>query len=285
MESSPCPLAAIPHVGTTTSIPMAIILIFLGFGTIVGILAGLLGVGGGAVLVPILNFVLPYDGVEPSMVHHMALGTSMASIVFTSISSARSHNQRGTIPWNIVLGLTPGILAGTFGGTFVVASIPGLQLKIIFAVFLAYTSFQMIMDLKPKASFHLPGMVGLFIAGLVIGLVSSFVGIGGGALTIPFLIMCNIPMINAIGASAAVGFPLAVSGALGYVYNGLGNSMLPEYSFGFVYLPALLGLVITSMIFAPYGVKLSHSLPVKTLKRCFGIMLLLVTARMVATII
>lgn len=261
------------------------VLIFLGFGVIVGILAGLLGIGGGAVLVPILNFVLPYDGINPEIVHHMALATSMASIMFTSVSSARSHNQHGTVPWHVVKGLTPGILAGTLGGTFIVAGIPGTPLKIVFAIFLAYTAFQMIKDIRPKASFHLPGTLGLLAAGLVIGIISSFVGIGGGALVIPFLVMCNVPMINVIGASAALGFPIAVAGTIGYVYNGLGNPLLPDYSLGFVYLPALFGLVCTSMILAPYGARLSHTLPVKTLKRCFGIMLLLVTARMVYTVI
>ncbi len=263
---------------------MLSLFVYLAFGAFVGILAGLLGVGGGAVMVPILNFILPFDGINPAEVHHMALATSMACIMFTSISSARSHNQHGTVPWGIVKTMTPGLLAGTLSGTFMVSLIPATPLKVIFAVFLTYTAFQMIMDLKPKASFRLPGTVGLVAAGLFIGLVSSFVGIGGGALTIPFLLMCNVPVINVIGASAAIGFPIAVAGTLGFVINGLGNSALPAYSLGFVYLPALAGLVCTSMLCAPYGVKLSHSLPVKTLGRCFGIMLLIVAARMAYTI-
>lgn len=260
------------------------VLIFLAFGVFVGILAGLLGVGGGAVLVPILNVMLPYDNIDPSIVHHMALATSMGSIAFTSISSARSHNQHGTVPWHIVKAITPGILVGTLGGTFIVAGISATPLKIIFAIFLGYTAIQMIMDIRPKASFHLPGTAGLVAAGLVIGVVSSFVGIGGGALTIPFLVMCNVPMINVIGASAALGFPIAVAGTIGYIYNGLGNPLLPSYSFGYVYLPALAGLAVTSIIFAPYGAKLSHALPVKILKRCFGVMLILVTVRIIYTV-
>lgn len=262
-----------------------IVVIFLAFGVGVGILAGLLGIGGGAVLVPILNFVLPFDGVNPEVVHHMALATSMGSILFTSISSARSHNQHGTVPWHIVKAMTPGLLLGTLGGTFLVAGIPATPLKVIFIIFLAYTAFQMIMGIKPKASYHLPGTPGLFAAGAGIGLVSSFVGIGGGALTIPFLVMCNVSMIKVIGASSAIGFPIALAGAIGYIVNGMNDPLLPPYSLGYIYLPALVGLVCTSMLFAPYGARLSHRLPVNTLKRCFGIMLLLVAGRMAYSIL
>lgn len=259
---------------------MLTVAIYLAFGVLVGILAGLLGIGGGVVLVPILNFTLPLEGVDLSVVHHMALATSLASIMFTSLSSARSHNKRGTVRWDIVKSMTPGLLLGTLAGTFVVTSIPTGPLKVVFAVFLAYTAAQMLLDFKPKASFHLPGAGGLILAGTFIGLVASFVGIGGGALIIPFLAMCNVPMISVIGASAAMGFPIALAGAAGFVINGLGHPALPPYSLGFVYLPALFGLVVTSMIFAPYGAKLSHALPVKTLKRFFGIMLLVMAARM-----
>jgi uncharacterized membrane protein YfcA len=261
------------------------VFVYLVFGVLVGLLAGLLGIGGGAVLVPILDFTLSFEGIDPSIIHHMALATSMASIVFTSISSARSHNKRGTVRWDIVKAMSPGLFLATLAGTFVVSGIPARPLKIIFAVFLIYTATQMILDLKPKASFHLPGTFGLALAGAVIGLVSSFIGIGGGALSIPFLVMCNVPMINTIGASAALGFPIAVAGSLGFALNGLGHAELPAASFGFIYLPALAGLVAASMLFAPIGVRLSHSLPVKTLKRCFGIMLFLVAARMVYSIV
>ena len=263
---------------------MLTIAIYLAFGVLVGILAGLLGIGGGVVLVPILDFTLPLDGISASVAHHMALATSMSSIMFTSLSSTRSHNKRGTVRWDIVKAMTPGLLAGTLAGTFVVSGIPTGPLKIIFAVFLTYTAVQMVLDIKPKASFHLPGPVGLVLAGTVIGVVSSFVGIGGGALIIPFLVMCNVPMINVIGASAAMGFPIALAGTAGFIINGLGNPALPTYSLGFIYLPALIGLVLTSMLFAPYGAKLSHTLPVKTLKRFFGIMLFAMAARMAYSI-
>lgn len=264
---------------------MLVIALHLVFGVIAGILAGLLGIGGGVVLVPILNFTLPLEGIDASVAHHMALATSMSSIMFTSLSSARSHNKRGTVRWDIVKTMTPGLLLGTLAGTFVVAGLPTGPLKIIFAVFLAYTGVQMILDFKPKASFHLPGPLGQILVAAFIGLVASFVGIGGGALIIPFLILCNVPMMNVIGASAAMGFPIALAGTAGFVINGMGHPGLPPYSLGFVYLPAMLGLVATSMLFAPYGARLSHSLPVKTLKRFFGIFLLLMAARMTYSIL
>lgn len=263
---------------------MLILGIYLAFGVVVGIMAGLLGVGGGVILVPILDITLPLEGIDASVAHHMALATSMGSIVFTSISSTRSHNKRGTVRWDIVKAMTPGLLLGTLGGTFVVSSIPTGPLKIVFAVFLTYTAIQMILDLKPRASFHLPGAVGLFLAGVFVGTVASFVGIGGGALIIPFLVMCNVPMINVIGASAAMGFPIALAGAVGFIANGWGNPALPPHSLGYVYLPALVGFVCTSMLLAPYGVKLSHSLPVRTLKRCFGVILLTMALRMAYSI-
>ncbi|MDL2210633.1 sulfite exporter TauE/SafE family protein [Desulfovibrio sp. OttesenSCG-928-O18] len=263
---------------------MITLVVYLVLGVFVGILAGLLGIGGGVILVPILDFTLPFENINATVIHHMALATSMASIMFTSLSSTRSHNKRGTVRWDIVKAMAPGLLIGTLAGTFVVSGIPTKPLKIIFAVFLTYTSIQMIMDLKPKASFHLPGKIGLLLAGLAIGTVSSFVGIGGGALIIPFLVMCNVPMINVIGASAAMGFPIAIAGTAGFIINGWGNQLLPDYSLGFIYLPALIGLVAASMLCAPLGVKLSHSLPVKTLKRCFGVILFAMAARMIYSI-
>ncbi|MCC8193279.1 MAG: sulfite exporter TauE/SafE family protein [Deltaproteobacteria bacterium] len=263
---------------------MYILAIYLAAGVIVGILAGLLGIGGGTVIVPILDITLPLQNVNFSVAHHMALATSMANIMFTSVTSARSHSKRGTVRWDIVKAMTPGLLIGTLGGTFVVSSIPTAPLKVVFCVFLTYTAVQRLMDIKPRASFHLPGTFGLFLAGTFVGVVASFVGIGGGVLIIPFLTMCNVPLINTIGASAAMGFPIAVAGTAGFIYNGWGHAALPEYSLGFVYLPALAGLVVASMLVTPYGVKLSHSLPVKTLKRCFGVLLLAMAARMAYSI-
>lgn len=264
---------------------MVAVAVYLVLGVFVGIMAGLLGVGGGVVIVPVLSISMVYEGVNDSVIHHMALATSMGSIMFTSVSSALSHNRRGTVRWDIVKAMTPGLLLGTLAGTFIVSGIPAKPLKIVFAAFLTYTATQMILDLKPKAAFRLPGPIGLLIAGACIGLFASFVGIGGGLLITPFLLACAVPMLNTIGASAAMGFPIAVAGTIGFIYHGWGNPALPEYSLGFIYLPALVGLVITSMLAAPYGARLSHVLPVRTLKKCFGVILAVVAVRMIYSVL
>ena len=264
---------------------MLTLAIYLFFGTIAGVFAGLLGVGGGTILVPILDFTLDMQKVSPAFAHHMALGTSMASIMFTSLSSARSHNKRGTVRWDVVKIMTPGLLAGTFLGSFVVSEIPTKPLKIIFATFLLYVAVQMILDFKPKASRQLPGIIGMTLYAVFVGVTSSFIGIGGGSLIIPFLVMCNMNMINVIGISAALGFPIALAGSLGFIVNGMGTPDLPPYSLGFVYLPALAGLVVASMLAAPLGVRLSHALPVKTLKRFFGCVLGSIALRMAYTLL
>lgn len=256
------------------------ILIYMVFGAFAGILAGLLGVGGGLVIVPILVYGLPLQGITEH-VQHMALGTSMASIIFTSLSSMRAHNARGTVMWPVVKSFTPGIIVGTFVGGSIAALMPTRPLGIIFVVFLSYVSMQMLLDIKPKASRQLPGPVGTAGAGGVIGFVSSFVGIGGGSLIIPYLTMCNTPMREAIGTSAAVGFPLAVAGAVSYIFNGWSVPGLPQYSFGFIYLPALAGIVVASMLTAPLGAKIAYKVPVSKLKRFFAIFLMFVAANMI----
>ncbi|MDR1241835.1 MAG: sulfite exporter TauE/SafE family protein [Deltaproteobacteria bacterium] len=249
-------------------------------GGFVGILAGLLGVGGGLVIVPVLLYTLPLQGVSEN-INHLALGTSLASIVFTSISSVRTHNKRGSVLWPAVLRFSPGIVAGTFAGGYVASLLSAKLLSVIFIIFLLYMSFQMFLDIKPKASRHLPGSAGLASAGAGIGFVSSFVGIGGGSMTVPFLTWCNIEMRAAIGTSAGVGFPIAISGALSYIVNGWGKAGLPEYSLGFIYLPALLGLVCASVLTTPIGAKIAYTISTAKLKRLFALLLFCMAVNMI----
>lgn len=256
------------------------ILIYLCCGAVVGILAGLLGVGGGTVIVPILIAIFPTQGVPAQYVQQMALGTSLASIMITSISSARAHNAKGAVKWNIVREITPGILLGTFCGGLVATHLPTMFLKIFFICFLFAISAQMISGKKPKASRNMPGAWGTASAGGVIGLLSSFVGIGGGSLSVPFMTYCNVPIHTAVGTSAAIGFPIAVAGALGYVVGGWNAPGLPSGCLGFVNLWALFGIAVASFITAPLGVKLSHSLPTKKLKISFAIFLILIALKM-----
>lgn len=256
------------------------ILIYLGCGAIVGVLAGLLGVGGGTVIVPILIAVFPAQGVLPQYVQQMALGTSLASIMITSISSARAHNAKGAVIWKIAREITPGILIGTFVGGLVATHLPVLFLKIFFICFLFAISAQMISGKKPKAAREMPGPAGTAAVGGVIGMVSSFVGIGGGSLSVPFMTYCNVDIHKAVGTSAAIGFPIAVAGALGYIVGGWNLPDLPSGCLGFVNLWALFGIAAASFITAPLGVKLSHSLPTKKLKISFAIFLILIALKM-----
>ncbi|MDY0001531.1 MAG: sulfite exporter TauE/SafE family protein, partial [Polyangia bacterium] len=172
------------------------------------------------------------------------------------------------------------ILLGTFGGAHLAAALSTMFLKAFFALFLLMVCAQMLLDLRPEASRALPGRAGVILVGGVIGLVSALVGIGGGTLSVPFMSYCNVAMRQAIGTSAAIGFPIAAAGTLGYVTSGIGAEGLPSLSLGYVYLPALAGVALGSVLTAPLGASLAHSIPVKTLKRCFGAFLLIVAARM-----
>lgn len=256
------------------------ILIYLGCGCIVGVLAGLLGVGGGTVIVPILAAVFPYQGVPPQYVQQLALGTSLASIMFTSISSARAHHARGAVQWDIFRNITPGILLGTFSGGLIAAHLPTLFLKIFFICFLFAISAQMISNYRPPATRHMPGRFGTACAGGVIGLLSSFVGIGGGSMSVPFMTYCGVPIHTAIGTSAAIGFPIAVAGALGYIVGGWNAPGLPSDCLGFVHLWALFGIAAASCLTAPIGAKISHNMPTGKLKRYFAAFLVLIALKM-----
>lgn len=259
--------------------------VFLACGAAAGVLAGLLGVGGGLVIVPMLSLVLPMLGTAPQHVQHLALGTSLASIIVTSVSSMRAHNSRGAVRWDIWKAITPGILLGTFFGGLTAAYVPANALKIFFVCFLYSVSIQMLLDLKPKPGRDLPGRAGIAGVGGIIGLTSSFVGIGGGTLSVPFMTFCNVPMRTAVGTSAAIGFPIAASGALGYVVGGWNAPDLPPTALGYVHTLAFAGLAAASFFTAPLGARLAHSLPVPTLKRGFAVFLLLVATRMLWSVL
>ncbi|MEK8089526.1 sulfite exporter TauE/SafE family protein [Thermithiobacillus plumbiphilus] len=256
------------------------ILLYLAAGAFAGLLAGLFGVGGGLVIVPVLSFIFAAEGFPEAQILHLALGTSLASILFTGFVSARAHDRRGAVNWRVLKGVTPGVLIGTFAGSALAAHLHSRPLAIFFIVFEFYVATQMLLGFRPRPERQLPGLWGLTLAGLVIGVVSSLVGIGGGTLSVPFLSWSNVSLPVAIGTSAAIGLPIALAGALGYALNGLGTAGLPDYSIGFVYLPALLGLVLASMLTAPLGARLAHRLPVLHLKRLFALLLYLLAIRM-----
>ncbi len=257
---------------------------YLLLGAFVGFFAGLLGVGGGGIMVPLLTTMFAAQGFPPEHMVHLALGTSMAAIVLTSIASLRAHHAHGAVRWDIVKGIAPGVLVGTFAGTFIAASVPTRPLAIFFACFMAYVSIQMILNVKPKPSRDLPGAAGLAGVGGVIGVISALVAIGGGSLSVPFMTWCNVKMQNAIGTSAAIGLPIALAGAAGYLINGWGGDGLPDWSLGYVFLPALLLISAVSTFTAPLGARLAHRLPVATLKKIFAGVLMALSAKMLHTV-
>ncbi len=260
-------------------------LVYAGIGGVAGVLAGLLGVGGGVVIVPMLVALFTTQHFAPASILHLAVGTSLASIVFTSISSLRAHHRRGAVDWQVVRRVTPGILAGTLAGSFVAAQLSGRLLKGFFVVFLYLIAIQLLLDARPKPSRQLPGATGMFGAGTVIGGVSSLVGIGGGSMSVPFLVWCNVSLPNAIGTSAAIGLPIALAGAVGYAASGLGTGALPAYSLGFVHLPALAGVAVVSVLTAPFGARLAHALPVSHIKKTFALLLAVMGTRMLTGVI
>lgn len=245
-----------------------------------GFVAGLFGVGGGMTLVPFMYMIFLAQGMPAEHVIHLSLGTSMATILLTSISSMRAHHAHGAVRWDIVKSFAPGLVIGTLSGSFLAAWVPTRPLAITFTAIVYYASLQMMLDYKPKPHRQLPGSAGMVATGTAIGAVSSLVAAGGGFLSIPFMVFCNVAIHNAVGTSAALGFPIAVAGTVGYVVSGMKATGLPEYSFGFIYLPAFIGVVTISFLMAPVGAKLAHRLPVKQLKRAFGGFLALLATKM-----
>jgi uncharacterized protein len=257
---------------------------YLGIGLAVGFLAGLLGIGGGMVMVPMLVFVFTAKGFPAQHMMHLALATALATIVFTSLSSVRAHHRHGGVDWPVARAMAPGILAGSLAAALAAGFIPTRPLAVFFTGFMFYAAAQMLVTFKPKATRELPGRAGLFAAGAAIGAISSMLAAGGAFLSIPFLAWCNLPLKRAIGTAAANGFPIALAGTVGYVAQGLRVHGLPEWSVGYVYLPALALIVAASMPMAPVGARLAHRLPVRQLRVVFALMLFALGLRMLANL-
>ena len=257
---------------------------YLAIGLTAGFLAGLLGVGGGMIMVPMLVFVYTAKGFPAEHMMHLALATSMATIVFTSFSSVRAHHSHKAVDWPVARAMAPGLVFGALAATLVSGFVPTRPLAIFFTAFMFYAAIQMFFEAKPKPSRLLPGAAGLFGVGAAIGAISSVLAAGGAFLSIPFLVRCNVPLKRAVGTAAANGFPIALAGSAGYVLNGMRIDGLPEGSLGFVYLPALALIVAASMPMAPLGARLAHRLPVKQLRIAFALMLFAIALRMLANL-
>lgn len=246
----------------------------------IGVVSGLLGIGGGLIIVPVLLLLLAAHPFPPGHLMHVALGTSLASIVFTSCASTLAHQRLGNVDWHVVRRLAPGVMLGTFAGAWLAALLPTAPLKVLFAAFALHVAARLLRERPLSPSGHWPGTLPTLAAGGGIGLVSSLVGIGGGTMTVPFLLHCNKGMRLAVGTSAAVGMPLAISGALGYMSAGSTVTGMPQHTVGFVYLPAVFGITAASMLTAPLGARLAQALPVAMLRKIFAALLCLLAVKM-----
>lgn len=263
-----------PYLSPSCMLDLLLVAQLLALGMFTGFLAGLLGIGGGMLMVPFITVIVTAQGVSADLAVKVAIATSMATIVFTSLSSVRAHHRRGAVRWDIVARLAPGIVAGAaLASLGVFAVLGGRWLALVFAGFVAFSGTQMLLDRKPRPSRTLPGTPGQFAAGGVIGFLSGLVGAGGGFVSVPFLTWCNVAMHQAVATSAALGFPIALANAAGYIVSGSGVPGLPAGSIGYIYLPALLVISTASVLTAPLGVRAAHALPVKPLKRLFALIL------------
>ncbi len=265
-------------------ISIATIVSLLALGGVAGFLAGLLGIGGGMLMVPFLMMIFATVGIPDEHLVKVAIATSLATILFTSMSSVRAHWRAGAIRWPVVATLTPGIILGAMIGARLAGYVPSQWLELFFAVFVSYSATQMLRGKSPakadgEPAEHLPSRASQVTMGGVIGILSSLVGAGGGFLTVPYLTSRGVRIQNAIATSAACGFPIAASAAVGYVWAGWGLHLAPA-TFGYIYLPGLVLVSIVSVLSAPYGARTAHRMPVAKLKRGFACMLYALSAYM-----
>jgi hypothetical protein len=256
------------------------LLLLVGMGAVAGILAGLLGIGGGIIIVPVLALVFQHQGVATGVLMHVSIGTSLATIVVTSLSSIHAHHRRGAVEWPVFRAITPGVVVGSLAGAATAKFLPGETLRIAFGVFMLLVAAQMAFARPPAPHRVLPGGVGLLGAGGGIGAVSAMMGVGGGSMTVPFLTWCNVSVRNAVATSAAVGLPIALAGSAGFIVTGWDVADRPAWSLGYVNGPAFLGIVVASTLFAPLGAKLAHSIPERALKRGFALFLTVLGLRL-----
>ena len=259
-------------------------IIYLLMGLFVGFFAGLLGIGGGLILVTLMVYLFTLQGFPADRLLHLALGTSITSIVFTSMSSLRAHHKHGAVRWDILRTAVPGLVIGTLLGTVVADQLKSKYLAIFFVIFVYFSAVQMFANAKPKPTRQLPGRSGVTLTATIVGIVSSLVGVGGGVMTIPLMSLCNVPMRQAIGTSAALGLPIAIAGTVGFIVTGLGKDHLPALSLGYVYLPALAGIVVGTFFTVPWGAKMAHGMPVTRLKKIFAVILFVLATKMLFTL-
>lgn len=250
-------------------------------GLAAGFLAGLLGIGGGMILVPFMSYLLGRQSVAPELAIKMAIATAMATIVFTSASSVRAHHRRGAVRWDIALRLAPGIvLGGLVASLGIFAVLKGSYLGLFFGLFVGYSALRMVFKSEAKATRSMPGTLGQLGAGGLIGCLSGLLGAGGAFISVPFMTWCNVPIHNAVATSAALGFPIAVTNVLGFMFAGLHLQGLPPGAVGYIWLPGLVSVAACSVLTAPLGARAAHQLPVARLKKVFAALLLCLASYM-----
>lgn len=252
----------------------------IALGLVSGLLAGLFGIGGGLVIVPVLAFLFKAQGFPAELVMLMAVATSLAIIILTALASVWAHHRLGSVVWAKVLRLSPGIMIGAALGAVVAKQISADALRTILVVFLVYVGIQMAMQVKPKPDQLKQSKVLDFLVANIIGMLSSIVGIGGGTLTVPYLVHGQMLMRNAVAVASACGLPIAIAGTVSYAFLGWQALHLPEWSLGYVYLPVFLGTGLSSLVTAPIGAKLAHKLPAAKLKRYFSLLLFVMAAKL-----
>jgi uncharacterized membrane protein YfcA len=257
---------------------------YLATGAAAGFFAGMLGIGGGAIIVPMLVALFEAQGLPRTQVMHLAVGTALATFLFTSVASVRAHARRGAIRWDIGRRMTPGILAGGLIGSGLSNHVSTAGFAAIFTVVIYAAATGMLIDRKPKAARDLPGAAGMFVAGFLFSALSAFAAVGGAFMTIPFMLWCGVPLLQAIGTASLIGLPIALSGSIGFMLAGLGAEALPKWSLGYIYLPALAGVVAAGIFSAPLGAAVAHRTPTRWLKRTFAVLFYAVATRMLITL-
>ncbi len=260
---------------------ISFLLIYMLLGAVVGFLSGLLGIGGGLVIVPVLVYLLPLLEINTSLVMPIALATSLSSIVVTSSSAVWAHHKNKNIPWRLTRRILLSVALGALAGSYIADSLSARMLTNIFAIAVILLASYMIFSIKVINDRPLPNNVILRTIGFLTGGIASLMGISGGAILIPTLTYFGMSLRQTIGVATSCGLMVALFGTLGYIITGFKQADLPEYSFGYVYLPVLIGIISTSSLLAPYGVKLATKLPVQTLKKYFAAFLIVVATKMI----
>ena len=252
---------------------LALIPVFLVLGAAVGFMAGLLGIGGGFTIVPVLTEVFSREGFAADHVLPMAIGTSAATIIFTTFASTRAHHARGAVAWPIVFAMAPGLVIGSLIGPQIASALPRPILAGVFGAFTWFAAYRMLRNRPPKPTRTLPGKGAMFGVGTGIGVAAGMVGTGGAFFAVPFMTRCNVKPHTAVATSAAIGLPIAVAASAGFVFAGLRKTGLPPYSLGYIYLPALVAIVLLSVLTAPIGARVAHAWSGARLRVAFAIML------------